>query len=222
MTNRTPAYRLHKPSGQAVVTLAGRDFYLGKWNTPSSRAEYDRLVAEWLANGRGLTRSGGIFTRRPCIAEIILAFLRYAEKRYSPEGRELENFRHSLRPLRDLYGHTIVSQFGPKALKTIQQRMIELGWCRNVINRRITRIKTMFKWAESEELVPAATYHALRTVRGLSRRTPGVRESSPIEPAFWDNVAAILPYCSRTLGTMLQLQWWSGMRSRARFDSCGP
>ncbi|MBN2024517.1 MAG: hypothetical protein JW809_17185, partial [Pirellulales bacterium] len=52
--DRVPSYRRHKPSGQAVVTLAGRDIYLGKWNTRASRAEYDRLVGEWLAGGRCL------------------------------------------------------------------------------------------------------------------------------------------------------------------------
>ena len=49
---RIPKYRLHKPSGQAVVTLSGRDFYLGRFETKASRAEYDRHIAEWLANGR--------------------------------------------------------------------------------------------------------------------------------------------------------------------------
>jgi hypothetical protein len=43
---RTPSYRLHKPSGQAVVTLDSRDFYLGKYGSPESRAEYDRLISE--------------------------------------------------------------------------------------------------------------------------------------------------------------------------------
>jgi hypothetical protein len=27
MSARTPSYRLHRPSGQAVVTLNGRDFW---------------------------------------------------------------------------------------------------------------------------------------------------------------------------------------------------
>ena len=46
---RVPKYRRHKPTGQAVVTLNGKDHYLGKWNTKASRAEYRRLVGEWLA-----------------------------------------------------------------------------------------------------------------------------------------------------------------------------
>ena len=47
-----PSYRLHRPSGQAVVTLSGKDLYLGRHGAEESRAEYDRLVMEWLSNGR--------------------------------------------------------------------------------------------------------------------------------------------------------------------------
>jgi hypothetical protein len=53
---RTLSYRLPKPTGLAVVTLSGRDRYLGKHGTGGSRAEYDRLVAQagvrlaWMLN----------------------------------------------------------------------------------------------------------------------------------------------------------------------------
>lgn len=40
---RIPSYRLHKRSGQALVELNG---------TPGSRERYDRLIAEYLSNGR--------------------------------------------------------------------------------------------------------------------------------------------------------------------------
>ncbi len=33
LTISIPKYRLHRASGQAVVTLNGRDFYLGKYNS---------------------------------------------------------------------------------------------------------------------------------------------------------------------------------------------
>lgn len=212
MTMRTPSYRLHKPSGQAVVTLNGRDVYLGTWNSLGSHAEYDRRLAEWLANGRRFQDSEPPRADLT-ITGVILAFWRFAENRYEPSGRELENFRLSLQPLRDLYGHTPAHHLGPRALKAVQQRMIELGWCRNVINRRITRIKTMIKWAESEELLPASTYHSLQTVRGLPKGMPGVRESARTQPAFWEQVAGVIPFCTRTIAAMLELQWMSGMRS---------
>ena len=49
-----PRYRVHKPSGRAVVTLNGRDIYVGVYGSKVSRLEYDRLVAEWLAHDRRL------------------------------------------------------------------------------------------------------------------------------------------------------------------------
>ena len=55
-TNKhVPKLRLHKATGQAVVTLNGRDHYLGQHGTPKSRERYDRLIAQWLANGRRTT-----------------------------------------------------------------------------------------------------------------------------------------------------------------------
>ncbi|MCA9077478.1 MAG: hypothetical protein KDA93_20805 [Planctomycetaceae bacterium] len=49
-----PSYRRHKPKGQAVVTINGRDRYLDKWNSAVGRAEYGCLTTEFLANGRRL------------------------------------------------------------------------------------------------------------------------------------------------------------------------
>jgi hypothetical protein len=46
-TDHVPTYRLHKQSGQAIVTLSGQDYLLGKHRSPESRAEYARLLAEW-------------------------------------------------------------------------------------------------------------------------------------------------------------------------------
>ena len=52
LTRRNPSYRLHRPSGQAIVTLSGRMFYLGAHGTAASKREYDRRIAEWPSNGR--------------------------------------------------------------------------------------------------------------------------------------------------------------------------
>ncbi len=43
-TLRTPSYRIHKPTGEAVVRLCGRDPYRGRFGTRESRAEYDRII----------------------------------------------------------------------------------------------------------------------------------------------------------------------------------
>ena len=45
LTYSLPKYRKHRASGQAVVTLNGRDFYLGPHGSKVSKMEYDRLIA---------------------------------------------------------------------------------------------------------------------------------------------------------------------------------
>jgi hypothetical protein len=45
-----PSYRRHKFSGQAIVTLNGKDCYLGAWQSDTSKTEYKRLLAEWISD----------------------------------------------------------------------------------------------------------------------------------------------------------------------------
>jgi hypothetical protein len=51
---RLTKYRKHRPSGQAIVTLGGKELYLGPHGPRAGIAEYDRLTGEWLANGRSM------------------------------------------------------------------------------------------------------------------------------------------------------------------------
>ena len=51
---RTPSYRRHRASNRAYVEFDGHRIYLGRYGSPESREEYDRLIAEWLSNGRKL------------------------------------------------------------------------------------------------------------------------------------------------------------------------
>ena len=85
------------------------------------------------------------------VNELILAFWRRAEQHYRREDgtptSELNDYRLSLRPLRELYGPTPAADFSPLKLKAVRQRMIDAGLCRGVVNQRVGRIVRMFKWA---------------------------------------------------------------------------
>lgn len=104
-------------------------------------------------------------------------------------------------------------EFGPLRLKKLRQLMIERGWCRGVVNQRIGIIKRMFKWAASEQLVPASAYHGLQTVEGLKRGRSGAKETEPIQPVAEKHVRAILPFTSPVVAAMIELQLLTGMRS---------
>jgi hypothetical protein len=107
---KTPGYRLHRPSGRAVVTLSGRDFDLGKFDSPESRAEYDRLVAEWLLNGRG--KPEGSKAADLSGGEILLAF--HDGDIQGLEGESLEVFdrprRQSARQAQDTAEQVLIAQ----------------------------------------------------------------------------------------------------------------
>jgi hypothetical protein len=49
INGKVPAYRLHKQSGQAIVTLSGRDVLLGDYGSEGSKKKYEMAISEWLA-----------------------------------------------------------------------------------------------------------------------------------------------------------------------------
>lgn len=73
----------------------------------------------------------------------------------------------TMRPRNELYGKTLADEFGPLKLKALREHLVEQGLCRNDTNKRIGRIKRVFKWAVSEELISSQVHEALSTVTGL-------------------------------------------------------
>ena len=214
-TLRTPSYRHHKPSGQAVVTLDGRDIYLGRYGTPQSRAEFDRLLAEWLSNGRRLPAPASAHGTDLCVNELSLAYLAFADGYYTKRGKptsEPGSIRQTIKPLRQLYGHTLAREFGPLQLKAVRQAMIDAGLCRNEVNKRTGRIVRLFKWAVGEGIVPPSLHHGLIAVSGLRRGRADVRESKPVKPVPDAFVDAIRPHVPPQLWAMVELMRLSGMR----------
>jgi len=68
LSSANPKYCYHKASGQAVVHLEGRCVYRGRYNTPESRANFDRVVGTYLLNHRRLLddpMSAGSLAARP-------------------------------------------------------------------------------------------------------------------------------------------------------------
>ena len=82
-----PAYRHYRSPGQAVVTLGGRDTYLGVYGTADGKQKYNRLIAEWIANGRQVVAPGAAPLT---VAQVMIAFLRHAQQYFRrSDGSEL-------------------------------------------------------------------------------------------------------------------------------------
>ena len=214
-----PKYCLHVPSGQAFVTVRDsqncrRQITLGKHGTPESHAEYARIIQQWHV-GQGTV---AVIAVSGCSSDLTIAELivRWREQTVRSRGehwRELVSFQNALVPLRELFDSILAREFTPKKLKLVRDRMISLGWCRNYTNRQIGRIRHIWKWATEEELIPGEIWQALRSIKPVGTETIVQSEGNPRSPAFADQVEAVLPFVPLPVGTMLQLQALTGMRS---------
>jgi integrase len=223
-----PKYRLHKQSGQAVVTLNGKDILLGTHGTAASKAEYDRVTGEWMANGRRLPEPSG--ESDLTIAEFVQAFWQHAKGYYGRGHREgageAANFKPILRRLRRMYGRTFAKDFGPLALKALRAEAIKPqktdpviglttvtpGWSRTYTNRQIKRLGQVFSWGVENELVEPAVLAKLREVKSLEAGRSEARETEKVKPVPDTHVDAVLPLLSRQVQAMIQLQRLTAMR----------
>jgi predicted phage terminase large subunit-like protein len=230
---RTPSYRKHKATGQAVVTIDGQDHYLGKYRSAASRAAYDRLILQWLAAGRQLeAKPEGMK-----ITELVARFNRWAKGYYrhadgSPTG-EVQALKYALRPLRHLYGDTLVKDFRAASLRAVRELMIrgyhhlkygpQRTCCRTLANARTKRIRRMFKWAVANDHVPAfviqehgqgpvSLLDALKSVEALKFGRTEARESKPVRPVARAVVEDTLPLLRPMQADMVRLMLESGMR----------
>ena len=104
-----------------------------------------------------------------------------------------------------------------------QQKMVDAGLSRGVINRRVGRVKRLFKWAVAEELLPPAVLQALQAFKGLRRGRTEAREPAPIKPVPDSVVEATLPHLSNVVADMVRLQRLCGCRLSeiCHIRSCG-
>ena len=223
---RPPSYRRHKARNSAVVTIDGRNHYLGAYGSPESHEKYARLIAEWRLHSRKSPPTTGPGQPDPTLSvnELILAYFRHVQAYYVKDGRptsEQDNIRQALRFLRKTFGTTPASEFGPLALKVVRQSMIEARRSRRLINQDVHRIRAMFRWAAGEELYPGESLAALGAVTALEKGRSDAKELPPSgrsrRPPSWRR-------CSTS-----PARWprWSGSNSspprvRARFARSGP
>ena len=236
-----PVYRFHRRTERAIVTVRNgdgsrRDIMLpGDFNSPESRQEYERILALLRANGGCLPASGGAQADLT-VNELVLRFMNehvltyYVDPINKNPTTEQDAFRGALRPLTRLFGSLPSAEFGPLSLRTVREAMITGSWlnedektqyanakrhiglARTTINKHVSRIRMMFRWATEMQLLPATVLHALQAMKGLRKGRSGARETIPVVPVSPDVVYATLPHLPPVIRDMVQLQLYTGAR----------
>lgn len=164
------------------------------------------------------SQKGTVSSDDGSIGSLAQQYIKHADEYYrKPDGsptKEPSLIRYSLNRLVDFCPAMIAEDFGPLKLKEFQQRLVDDGkLCRNEVNRTVKIVRRMYKWAVGEELVPSSTLHALQAVDGLKRGRTKARETEPVSPVAEGHVYAVLPYASKVVADMIQVQLLTGMRS---------
>lgn len=203
-----PALVHHKPSGQARVRINGKDHYLGRYGSQRAFDAYDELIREWLV-GQDVDRLA------LQVDDLCLLYVDYVREHYRKGGEETSEvhcIQLALRHLVKVHGETRIRDFSPKKLKAVRDSMIASGYVRSSINLHVGRIKRMFRWGVSEELVPVEVYQSLCTVSGLRKGRTRAKESEPVRPVPESVLEATLPHLTSIVQTMVRLQLLTGMR----------
>jgi integrase len=209
---RKPKYRRHSTRDLAFVEHAGkRHYFSGQYGSDESKNEYrDFLKSIGLLVVDARTDSPAVVT----LPVLMSKFLEWAAANY-PSGSHtyVSNLQAAVKLLKKFMGIDRADAFTPLKAKAFQQWMADNGQSRNYINMTLVRIRRMYKWAVSEELIPVAVFQALLTVAPL--RKGRARETTPRKPVPQEHVDATLKELKPWVRKMVRLQWLTGVRSQS-------
>jgi integrase len=236
--NTVPAYRKHKQTGRAAVSIYRTDgsrtevILLGRYGSAESKQEYERLLCQLRANEGKLPVAGP--AKDITIAELVVRFMAHAETYYvdavSHATTEQSAIKEAVRPLVRLYGHLPVNEFDSLCLESVQSAMATdstlteeerkkkikrnrpLGLARTTINRHIDRIKRLMRWGCAKKIVPANNLVNIEAVASLKAGRCNARETEIVKPVDPAIVEKTLPFMAPTPADMVRLMLLSGCR----------
>jgi integrase len=216
--NPVPKAHHHKRSGQVRVLLGGKHIYCGPWDDPASHAKAAKAISDHLSGGnvaaaeKTAATGGGL-----SIAEVVLAFMEHAGRKYQKHGQptgEVEWLASTLRVLREAYGAEPADAFTASKLEHVRDLMVAKGWARTSINRRVSRIRRMFKWAAKRRLVAKSVCGDIDAdaVEELRRGQTTAPETQDVRPVDLAVVNACLPFMTSVVRSMVKFAAATGAR----------
>ena len=200
---RIPAYVHHKPTGQARTRIAGKDHYLGKYGSPESHDKYDELIAQFIDAEPGSAKT---------LNAVLAAWWKECKRRYAGRGKgpygNAVCWRPVIRLLRENHGHERAEDLGPvKLRKLLESEAEKRNWSLTYTRMALTRVKQIYEWAVSEELVSVTAHQRLTTLKLRYGR-----KTKPLPPVSDELINRTMQHLTPKLQAMVGLQRLTGMR----------
>ena len=200
--NSIPKYSVDK-NGRAFTKVCGRFISLGRDDDPESKRKYAAVLSTH-ASGRDASTSHVEKKKSVSVAELCLKFRTDELPRFSLAEQFCQ--RTAIRVLRQLFGETPVSEFGPLRLRVVRQAMVDGNpdlkdadgkpkprkpWSRQTVNRQVKRLQAVFRWGVSWEMVPESVAASLSTIRILNAGETEAAESVPRRSVSQSDIEAV-------------------------------
>lgn len=234
--SKAPARRFHL-SGQSVVTIGGRDIYLGPHDSPESIARYAVLIGMYQANGLTLpedfdpasldmqaaTLLGRLSpqavaadqTKQPTLVRHVTAVFReHTAEKYANTPQEKHRNDRLCDQLDKKFGDLLVEEFGPLKLKAFRTDRVAEGLARKYVNRLTNCVVGIFSHAVSCELVDISKVAQLKTLEPLRYGQTAAPETKKVTPVSLAVVRKTAEHLSPIVKSMLRIQIATGMRPK--------
>ena len=218
---RLPGICWHRALQRWYMTLDGKQFYLsGRTERtptppPEVQAAYDRTLSRWLAERAVLPEP---CAPDPTLDELWLSYLAVVEAgpKYHKDGKptsQIQLIKDACRVAARLFGTEPARDFGPLKLEIVRAEFVKAGWTRETVNAAVTRIRRMFRWAVSRELIAETTYRALKSLPDLTRaeHPHEQRQIGDVPDAVLEETCRHLP---PTLASMVRVHRLIGCRAQ--------
>lgn len=161
-----PSYRLHKPTGQAIVTINGKMHYLGAHGTEPSLQKYKQLIAdEWTPPGSTTKpKTTAELQSDVTITRLVVEYAKHVKRKHGDDSNEWKQVRLVLKTMRETYGDLPAADFGPIRFENYRQLLIDQDLSRGVVKRKSNYVLKMFQQGVKFELIPVELWQRLLAV----------------------------------------------------------
>ncbi len=211
MAIKKPPMRISK-KGYWYVNLDGRQHHLGSDREKALRL-YNGLIVESIQADEKLWQD---FT----IRTLCDAFISQAELRFGRSNGHTCNYRTAVKYLIQEYGTLSISKFGPTNFKRVRQCVILSGSSRQYANKIASRIRTIFTWGVSSEIVDPKVLIAIQSVKPIYGGETAARETEPTMPVKRSIIDATITELSSVVADMVRVQLLTGMRPTEVCELC--
>jgi integrase len=206
MSRINPSYRLHKKSGQAVVTIRKQTIYLGKFNSPESKKKYADLIRDFQAGTVDIP-AGSVQT----MAGLAAAYLSHC-KEYYAGSTEYLRIKRALVIFLERTRDMEVCHITKKNIKYFQQDCVDRNHCRRYINMLTLCLMRCFKWLAANDYILPNKYNDLQLVPLLVAGRTKAQDHPPVSPVQTSDIEAVLKVLNPMQAAMVKVQLVTAMR----------